>query len=346
MDWGVDNKLDSVALCSPFEEVEATYFVGLSTEETNRSEMSSDIDAAANQTTTVDFGDVIVEVITGDNVSSEINATLYVNATDFFTDVWGITMLPSSLGRYVTIDAGESLEGNLTSFRIRVYYLDSEVVAAGLTESQLRLYRYNETTDTWVLLTTDLDWVFGSGVNTVSNYVWANTSRLSTYGIWEGTTTTTTTTVAVTTTRYRGGGGGGAGGGGGTSGAKPLIGCFDGIKNCHGTGCETGVDCGGPCQPCISCEDGIQNQGETGIDCGGPCAACKTTTTQVSATIDGSIMITLASATTTTAAPESKTATGFLAGLHLSLINTLLLLLFLSFVILIYIYKRNKGGKK
>jgi hypothetical protein len=55
--------------------------------------------------------------------------------------------------------------------------------------------------------------------------------------------------------------------------------CSDGIQNCHrmpdGTLlCEEGVDCGGPCPPCPSCHDGIQNQGETGIDCGGPCAPC------------------------------------------------------------------------
>jgi hypothetical protein len=54
-----------------------------------------------------------------------------------------------------------------------------------------------------------------------------------------------------------------AGGGGGAS-------CSDGIQN-QG---ETGVDCGGPCQPCPTCSDGIQNQGETGIDCGGPCQPC------------------------------------------------------------------------
>ncbi|RLI92784.1 MAG: hypothetical protein DRO92_04855, partial [Candidatus Altiarchaeales archaeon] len=45
-------------------------------------------------------------------------------------------------------------------------------------------------------------------------------------------------------------------------------------KNCHDEGCEEGIDCGGPCKPCPSCSDGIQNQGEEGIDCGGPCKPC------------------------------------------------------------------------
>ena len=47
--------------------------------------------------------------------------------------------------------------------------------------------------------------------------------------------------------------------------------CFNGIQD----GNETGVDCGGSCQPCATCDDGIQNGNETGVDCGGPdCDEC------------------------------------------------------------------------
>jgi hypothetical protein len=46
--------------------------------------------------------------------------------------------------------------------------------------------------------------------------------------------------------------------------------CDDGIQN----GNETGIDCGGDCDPCASCIDGIQNGNETGIDCGGDCVEC------------------------------------------------------------------------
>lgn len=52
--------------------------------------------------------------------------------------------------------------------------------------------------------------------------------------------------------------------------------CIDGITNCHDGACELLVDCGGPCEPCPTCSDGIQNQGEEGKDCGGPCPyACE-----------------------------------------------------------------------
>ena len=43
--------------------------------------------------------------------------------------------------------------------------------------------------------------------------------------------------------------------------------CIDGIQNQD----ETGVDCGGVCQACVSCSDGIMNGNETGVDCGGDC---------------------------------------------------------------------------
>ncbi|MBS3089893.1 hypothetical protein J4461_03385 [Candidatus Pacearchaeota archaeon] len=47
--------------------------------------------------------------------------------------------------------------------------------------------------------------------------------------------------------------------------------CSDSIKNCHDGLCEMLIDCGGPCGPCPTCSDRIQNQGEQGIDCGLPC---------------------------------------------------------------------------
>jgi len=48
--------------------------------------------------------------------------------------------------------------------------------------------------------------------------------------------------------------------------------CTDGIQNQD----ETGIDCGGTCDSCPTCSDGIQNQNETGMDCGGACDACAT----------------------------------------------------------------------
>jgi V8-like Glu-specific endopeptidase len=48
--------------------------------------------------------------------------------------------------------------------------------------------------------------------------------------------------------------------------------CHDGVQNVD----ETGVDCGGSCEPCelSYCHDGIRDGDETGVDCGGSCDAC------------------------------------------------------------------------
>ena len=55
-------------------------------------------------------------------------------------------------------------------------------------------------------------------------------------------------------------------------GCNPCSSCNDGVKN----GNETGVDCGGDCAPCSTCDDGVKNGDETGIDCGGSCGPCVT----------------------------------------------------------------------
>jgi len=72
------------------------------------------------------------------------------------------------------------------------------------------------------------------------------------------------------------------------TGSTPT--CDDGIQN----GDETGVDCGGSCEPCTTpptCDDGIQNGDETGVDCGGsscePCStACTDNEINVTITLD------------------------------------------------------------
>jgi len=47
--------------------------------------------------------------------------------------------------------------------------------------------------------------------------------------------------------------------------------CSDNLQNCHEDECEFLADCGGPCEPCSACSDGIKNHGEEEVDCGGPC---------------------------------------------------------------------------
>jgi hypothetical protein len=51
---------------------------------------------------------------------------------------------------------------------------------------------------------------------------------------------------------------------------EPCATCFDGMMN----GNEEGIDCGGDCEPCATCFDGMMNGNEEGIDCGGDCEPC------------------------------------------------------------------------
>jgi len=146
-----------------------------------------------------------------------------------------------------------------------------------------------------------------------------------------------------------GGGVSGGGGGGGVYTAKPKLSCFDGIKNCHDGSCEEEIDCGGPCDPCPSCSDGIQNQGEDGVDCGGPCKACTTTTTTVKITVTTTTTTTLITTTTTevttTTMPEVTTTTPERKEIPLSVTDLALIFIVLVEVsVLVFLY--NRGRRK
>ncbi|MEM0372769.1 MAG: hypothetical protein QXO69_02965, partial [archaeon] len=70
---------------------------------------------------------------------------------------------------------------DLSSWILKLYYTDKALEAAGLTESTLKIQYYNGTSGTWV---TEPD----QGVNETGNYVWANLTHFSIFGLF-GTTT-------------------------------------------------------------------------------------------------------------------------------------------------------------
>jgi hypothetical protein len=81
----------------------------------------------------------------------------------------------AELGRYVTITS------ELTSMQwaiIKIYYTDAEVTAKGMDEAILRIWYYNATDGTWTKYDTP-----DGGVDTTNNYVWANTTHFSLWGI-------------------------------------------------------------------------------------------------------------------------------------------------------------------
>lgn len=69
--------------------------------------------------------------------------------------------------------------------------------------------------------------------------------------------------------------------------------CSDGTLNQQ----EEEIDCGGPCEPCASCFDNVQNchtsDCELGLDCGGPCMPCKHALPIILSIITGIIVLVL-----------------------------------------------------
>ena len=94
-----------------------------------------------------------------------------------------MTLAVAELGRYIQIEVNPDVRGLLSSIMLKVYYTDKEVLDNNINESTLSIYWYNESKSSWIKLTTDLDWVHSTGVNTESKYVWANISHLSDYAV-------------------------------------------------------------------------------------------------------------------------------------------------------------------
>jgi parallel beta-helix repeat protein len=115
----------------------------------------------------------------------------------------------------IEINVDDATKGNISWVFIKVYYTDAEIAAAGVEESTLRIWYYNETSGTWQQET-------NSGVDTTLNYVWANLTHLSEFGLFGS--------APVVDSGTSGGSSGGGGGGGG-SGSTVVFQCGDGLDN-------------------------------------------------------------------------------------------------------------------
>ncbi|MFC1696898.1 FG-GAP repeat domain-containing protein [Nanoarchaeota archaeon] len=112
--------------------------------------------------------DISMEIVTTDGVTGSID---FIEHGDNPTEAnFGVEGL-----KYVDIEASAEIKDNIGWIMIYIYYTDEEIAVAGLDESTLRIYYYNETLDDWVV---EAD----SGVNITGNYVWANITHLSIFG--------------------------------------------------------------------------------------------------------------------------------------------------------------------
>lgn len=89
---------------------------------------------------------------------------------------------------------------------IRIHYTDEQIATLGLSESDLRLKFYNETTNSWETCS-------GSNANTAANYVYCNSTHFSTWSI-SVEPASGSSPSSSSSTSSSGGGGGGSGGSG------------------------------------------------------------------------------------------------------------------------------------
>ncbi|MBL7054586.1 hypothetical protein ISS05_02420, partial [Candidatus Woesearchaeota archaeon] len=108
--------------------------------------------------------------------SADVNASIAIaEYSDNIALVEPTTV--TELSKYIDVVVDNVTNNNISFAEIRVYYTDAEVTAANLQESTLRLYKFNENTSVWDLITP-------GGVDVSANYVWGNVSSFSTFGVF------------------------------------------------------------------------------------------------------------------------------------------------------------------
>lgn len=119
--------------------------------------------------------DVTLDIDTASDASASISVRKLASAQG--TSDVGVP----ELGKYVEITA-PLLAGNINSALIKLSYTDAEVAAAGIDESTLRLYFFDETLSQWTKYDGNDGTVPDGGVDTANNVVWARTNHFSTWG--------------------------------------------------------------------------------------------------------------------------------------------------------------------
>ncbi len=140
---------------------------------------NSSVNLSANQTTFINASEAgtTLELVSSQNASGAINLIL----TSTPLDIPSLSV--PSLDKYLRIEASDTITNNLTYVLIRLYYTDKEVNASGIEEGSLGFYWWNAPSSVWEKLSPAMDWVYGAGVDTMENYVWANVSHFSDYSV-------------------------------------------------------------------------------------------------------------------------------------------------------------------
>jgi PGF-pre-PGF domain-containing protein len=137
-------------------------------------QITQDLNSSAISTINSSTG-VIIEI----KVANDSNASITITLGE---ENPNLTPLPGKL-KYATFGVNDGLPGNISFVLMRIGYNSSELLAQNLSESSLRMYWFNQSLAQWLPLNTTLGWVFSTGIDSASHYVWANVSHFSDYAI-------------------------------------------------------------------------------------------------------------------------------------------------------------------
>ncbi len=135
------------------------------------------IDTTADNTNATGGRDagIETEVHTITGVTGELNVSFYSQNPGGS----GFQMAP--LGLWIEINPTDDLVNNLDYFILKAYYDKDNIRARGLDENSLRIEYYNDTSGTWTVFNDPY-----GGVNTTDDYIWANVTHFSIFGIFGG----------------------------------------------------------------------------------------------------------------------------------------------------------------
>ncbi|MBI2034878.1 MAG: hypothetical protein HYT11_04065, partial [Candidatus Levybacteria bacterium] len=119
------------------------------------------------------------------SASTWVNTSIILNSTHEgaiavaeFSSVANQTISGQTrLGKFVDVVASPNITSNLRWYWLNISYTDAEVASSGVTEANLRIWHYNNTTSSWQQEST-------GGVATSANYVFANITHFSLFGAY------------------------------------------------------------------------------------------------------------------------------------------------------------------
>ncbi|MBI2140612.1 hypothetical protein HYU14_06835, partial [Candidatus Woesearchaeota archaeon] len=112
------------------------------------------------------------------NITSNADSNASVAVAKYSDNIESVENTEGTeLGKYLSIIVDNVTNRNISSAVIKVYYTDAEIAAKNLQESTLRLYKFNATSEIWVL-------TGNSGVDTANNFAYGNVTSFSSFGIF------------------------------------------------------------------------------------------------------------------------------------------------------------------